>query len=323
MTGVLSTRFLYGILALFPLAGSQAGEPPMRGMWVYETELVMKSSEESESLFAFCRQRRITDLFWQVHFSRSDDWASSLRNAEMSRRFLREAHRSGLRIHALTGDPSHTRPEKQERVIASAEALIRFNRDSPGDSHFDGLHLDVEPHGLPEWKNADTGKKIELLTWFVELHYGVSDYLRSSDPSLVFGTDVVFWLNKVNADGSEVYPVIVRGREANPMAHLLQIVDQLAIMSYRNTATGRNGILSLVENTILHADSTPAKVFVGVKMADMGLALETFHGRSEEEMMKILKPVEGTCRPHRSYAGFAFFHYEAFRSMSGSPGEPE
>lgn len=308
-------RRLLVILAILPAWEGKASEPRMRAMWIYKTELVMDSAEEQETLFEFCRQRQITDLFWQVHFSRGGDGSASLDNEEMLRSFLGEAHRSGLRIHALTGDPSHVRPEKHERVLSSAAALVRFNRGSTEDSRFDGLHLDVEPHGLPDWKTAETGKKIEFLTSFVELHYEVSDYLRSADPSLIFGTDVVFWLNKLKDDGSLLYPVKVRDLETDPAAHLLGIVDHLAIMSYRNTATGNNGIISLVDQTIHQADTTEAKVFVGVKMADIGLDLETFFGRSEEEMMRTLAPVEETFRSHRSYAGFSFFHYEAFKAM--------
>jgi len=322
MARVLLLRVLCGTLAILPAVRGFADETPMRGMWVYKTELVMISAEERESLFQFCRQRQITDLFWQVHFSSGTDNPSSLENEELIRVFLREAHRSSLRVHALTGDPSHARPEKHERLLSSAKALIEFNQRSAADTRFDGLHLDVEPHGLPDWKVADHGKKVELLAGFVALHYRISDYLRAADSSLILGTDVVFWLNKVNEDGSVVYPVKVRGVEKDPASHLLGLVDHLAIMSYRNTASGRNGIISLVGNTIKFADTTRAKVFVGVKMADMGLELETFHGRSEEEMMKVLAPVEETFRSNRSYAGLSFFHYEAFKVMPGSARMP-
>jgi hypothetical protein len=86
-------------------------------------------------------------------------------------------------------------------------------------------------------------------------------------------------------------------------------------MSYRNTAEGRNGIVSLVARTIDYADTTKAKIFAGVKMADIGPPTEGFFGRSEEEMMAALQPVEAAYRSHQSYAGLAFFMYEAFKSM--------
>ena len=149
--------FFFFFVVLSPSFPSSAS--PMQGMWVYKTESVISSAEDQKGLFAFCKERQITDLFWQVHFSPA------------------------------------------------------------------------------------------------------------------------------------------------------------AIMSYRDTAEGRNGIVSLVAKTINYADSTKARIFVGVKMADIGPEKESFFGQTEADMITALKPVEETFRPHSSYAGLAFFHYEAYKVM--------
>ncbi len=86
-------------------------------------------------------------------------------------------------------------------------------------------------------------------------------------------------------------------------------------MSYRGIAEGRNGIIALVAKTIEHADTCNAKVFVGVKMADIGPKMETFYGQTETQMMTALKTVDDTYHPHPGYAGLAFFMYEAFKIM--------
>ena len=292
---------------------------PMRGIWVYKTELVMSSTEERAGLFEFCKERQITDLFWQVHFSPAGISPCTLENEELTRGFLREANARALRVHALTGDPSHTRREKHDRVLAYTDALIAFAGDSSPEARFHGLHLDIEPHGLPEWKGASgeagSAVKVSLLTQWVAIHYLVAERLSESGTSLVLGSDIVFWLDKMNPDGSPVYPVTFRGVKKDPAKHLLDVVDHVAIMSYRDTAEGRNGIISLVGKTIDYADTTKARVFVGVKMADIGPEKESFFGQTETQMIAALKPVEETFRPHPGYAGLAFFHYEAYKVM--------
>lgn len=291
-----------------------AGES-MRGLWVYETASLMRSEEETKALFDFCRKRAITDLFWQVHFYKDRNSPCTLLDAEITRLFLTDARRFGLRIHALTGDPAHTRTAKHDRVFALTDALIQFNSEGKEAERFDGLHLDIEPHGLSIWKDSETTEKCDLLTQFVEVHAGVAERIVASGSGLLLGSDIVFWLDKVDADGTPIYPVTFRGVHGNAASHLLKIVDLVAIMSYRNTTEGRNGIISLVSNTISCADKSNAKVFVGVKMADIGLELETFFGHTEAGMMAALEPVETTFRSHPSFAGLAFFHYEAFKAM--------
>ena len=87
-------------------------------------------------------------------------------------------------------------------------------------------------------------------------------------------------------------------------------------MLYRGKVEGPNGMISLVSRTIASADASKAKVFVGAKMADIGPKMETFFGQTETQMMQSLAAVDETYRPNPSYAGLAFFMYEAFKTMT-------
>ena len=311
----MTTRLLIGLLlcGMLPAAGLSAVE--MRGMWVYKSDAIAASPTASDQLFDFCAKRHITDLFWQVHFTRLNDGSRILKNAEMTHAFLQRAHARSLRIHALFGDPSHTLNAKHAIVFASADGVIAFNRDGPVEARFDGVHLDIEPHGLPQWKKADLAQKCDLLSQFVEVNHQVATRVHAADAILVYGADIVFWLDKTKPDGQAAYPVTFQGVSKDAAKHLLDVVDHVAIMSYRNTAEGQNGIVPLVAKTIAYADTCKAKVFVGAKMADIGPKMESFYGQTESQMMKALQPVDETFRPHPAYAGLAFFMYEAFKTM--------
>lgn len=312
---MITNRRLLPLLVFWMLmsASMMAGE--MRGMWVYKTRDIAASEEEKARLFAFCEKRIITDLFWQVHFSKPDEKTRVLENAEMTRAFLQKAHAHHLRIHALFGDPSHAQREKHHVVLASADAVIAFNQAGPAEARFDGIHLDIEPHGLTRWKKADVAQKRDLLTQFVEVHHLAAKRLDEADAKLILGADIVFWLDKTNDDGSALYPVTVGGVTRDPAQHLLDAVDHLAIMSYRSKVEGANGMIPLVAKTIASADASKARVFVGAKMADIGPKMETFFGQTESQMMQALARVDETYRPHPGYAGLAFFNYEAFKTM--------
>lgn len=301
------------LFIMLPAAGLSAAE--MRGMWIYKTDTIAPSTEASDQLFDFCEKRNITDLFWQVHFSKLPEGGRVLENMDVTRAFIKRAHARSLRFHALFGDPSHTLKAKHAVVFASADGIIAFNRAGPADARFDGIHLDIEPHGLPQWKKSDLAQKCDLLSQFVEVNHQAATRVHAADPRLIYGADIVFWLDKTNAEGKAVYPVTFHDVTKDAAKHLLDVVDHAAIMSYRDTAEGQNGIVALVAKTIAYADTSKAKVFVGVKMADIGPKMESFYGRTEAQMMVTLLPVEETYRAHPGYAGIAFFMYEAFKTM--------
>lgn len=107
---------------------------------------------------------------------------------------------------------------------------------------------------------------------------------------------MVFWLGKKNEDGAPAYPVKFEGMAGDAEMHLLGLVDQLALMSYRSSAEGRNGVIELVQGTIERADQAHAKVFVGLKMAKIGPPLETFYGRGEGDMQQAVSAIDRAFR---------------------------
>ena len=288
----------------------RSADDARRGMWVYKTDAILASSADQQALFAFCKERQITDLFWQVHFDRAN--GVKLKAADETRVFLKDAHAAGLRIHTLGGDPAHTLMKNHDRVLAMADAVIEFNR---AGEPFDGMHLDIEPHALQAWKKASDAEKCELLAQLVDVHTKMAERLHSVGPGLQYGADIVFWLDKLKPDGSTMYPVTYRGATKDAAKLLLDVCDNVGIMSYRDKVEGKNGIIALVEKTIAYADKARGRAFVGVKMADIGPRNEGFHGRTESEMMSELQKVDSAYRWHRGYAGLCFFTYEAFRVM--------
>ena len=301
-------RLCLSLLALFVSLASLRAQD--RAMWVYRTEALLASKAEQGALLAFCKERRITELFWQIHHDRSQHYA--LKNEEATRAFLQGAHGQAIRVHALDGDPVDTFTRNHERVLAKIEAVIAFNQEG---ERFDGLHLDIEPHALPEWKKLGDTEKAEWLTQLVTIHGRVAERAHAVKPALVYGVDIVFWLGKTHRDGSLVYPVTYRGVTKDAAAHLLDLVDNVGVMSYRGSAEGPNGLIAIAAKTVEQADHAHGRAYVGVKMANMGGKNESFYGKTESQMMTELNKVDAAFASHRGYAGICFFMYEAFKVM--------
>lgn len=310
------------LLALvFALAGSgdvsRAAEERgtlQRAMWVYETPELLRSDAARAELLEFCVPRQITDLFLQAHFVKKGE-GFEIADATPMRGLLRAANAHGLRIHALAGDPVHTLRENHERVLARVEAFAAFNESAAADERFAGLHFDIEPHGLPQWKKAGDAEKAELLTQFVELNAKVVERLHARAPGTLYGADIAFWFDKTKPDGTPVYPVTFRGETTDATRHLLGFVDNVGSMSYRGAVEGKNGMIAIVARSIASANEAKGRVFVGVKMAQIGPPMEGFYGRTEQEMDAELRKVDAAYRAQRGYAGLAYFMYSAFKAM--------
>lgn len=295
--------------------------PPLRAMWVYETPELLRSEAVRAELVAFCAPRKITDLFLQAHFvAKTKGGPYEIADAAAMRGLLRVANGHGLRVHALAGDPAHTLRENHERVLARVEALAVFNENAAPEERFAGLHLDIEPHGLPQWKKASDKEKAALLTQLVEVNVQVVERLHTRAPGVLYGADIAFWFDKTKPDGTPVYPVTFRGVTTDATRHLLGFVDHVGSMSYRGEVEGKNGMIAIVAHSIASADEAKGRVFVGAKMANIGPPMESFYGRTEQEMDAALSKVDAAYAGHRGYAGLAYFMYAAFKTMPQQAG---
>jgi hypothetical protein len=138
-----------------------------------------------------------------------------------------------------------------------------FNAEGqPGESFY-GIHLDNEPHQL---LGFDGPWREELLRQFIELNDRIMADLRARGSELVYGIDIPFWFDEDrDADGRPTCDVTYRGVRQNAARHLIDIVDNIGIMAYRNFAGGADGIIRHAEDEVAYAASRGKKAYVGVE----------------------------------------------------------
>ena len=88
---------------------------------------------------------------------------------------------------------------------------------------------------------------------------------RSSAAGLAFGVDIPFWYDaKSEYDGNRI-TATYRGENKPVSQHLIDLVDEIAVMAYRTSAFGADGIIRHAASELDYARQSGKKVYVAVE----------------------------------------------------------
>ena len=117
---------LLGLCVALGLCLPAAAEPARsRALWVWDPTPLLADAGERQQFFEFCRERGIGVAWMQIATTSAGRRARALERAADWRAFLGEAHRAGLAVHALDGDPRYARREQHALVLAIVDAVSR------------------------------------------------------------------------------------------------------------------------------------------------------------------------------------------------------
>ena len=258
-------------LDLTPVPFSRFSLPPPpraaspRALWVWETEALLQDLGAQRELLAFCAQYRIAELFFQVVYDPGPEGAQprcQLLHIPALRAFLKRARQANLRVHALDGSPEFALEAHHGRVFALVEALIEFNRHNPVDQRFVGFHLDNEAYLLPGFSSP---LQEDILRQYLELNAGVAAMLQTAPNDMVYGVDIPFWFDELDRDQPFNGRVDFNGSRKDVAKHVIDLVDNVGVMDYRNVATGADGMIAHGQGEIEYAVQAKKKVYLGVE----------------------------------------------------------
>ncbi len=285
------------------------------GLWVWDSPPLLHDAHEREAFFDFCARHHIGVAGIEI-FTRATDAGRRLDNAAEWRTLIREARRRGMRLHALDGDPHYALRSEHGTVLSIVDAVLAYNASVAPDERFYGIHLDIEPYLLPEWKEPSARER--LLADYLDLNLGAAARARAA--GVVYGVDIPFWWQSIDtATGEAVSITTFRGVRKSATAHLLKIVDIVGVMAYRNVAAGPDGIVTRALETLDLADNADgARTFVGVeteKVSEGVPAKVTFAGKSLEQLDAEVRSVDDVFVGRPAYAGIAIHRYVSLRQM--------
>lgn len=274
-------------------------EPP-RAMWVWDVN-IPPSHEATKSLLEFCRSKNINRLYLSAYNFNEQ-------SCKNYRQFNRLAHSYGVFVHALGGDPRWGLERYHQQPLRWVGDILSFNRSSKPKERFNGIQNDTEVYLLGKpWGQNKEG----ILKEYLDLNKKIVDLREIEEADIIYACDIPFWY-----DDDPSVAVNWNGQIKPPSFHILDTVDSITIMDYRNFADGPNGSIALAKNEIGYADSVKKKVYIGQETQE-NLYPEyiTFGGMSEQEMEAQIKKLVEAYITSAGFAGIAMHHYTSYRKL--------
>lgn len=264
---------------LFVTVHSTAPEdgPAARAMWLWDPGTRLLDAAARASFFRVLERDRIRTVWAQVETEAAPAEQTSppqpgeprpaprrLTRRDEWRVVLGEAHGRGIRIEALDGDATWALRAYHQIPLAVVDAVMRFNRESGPRQQFDGVHLDIEPYLLIPWRFRRAREQLlrEYLDLLLQCQARVYEF-----PGMQFGVDIPFWWGAIDdRTGRPIGDVRFQGVQKAASDHLLDRLDNVGIMNYRNVAGGKDGLISHGTALLAYADrARRARVWMGVE----------------------------------------------------------
>ncbi len=246
-------------------------------LWVWSSERVLTDPVEQKRFLRFCREQKVTDLYMQLTpacgVGDPADADCPIRYPEEWAGLIRACSGSGMKVHALEGRPDYVLATWHSRLLSLVRAVVAYNESCAPAERFAGIRFDNEPYLLAGFHGPD---RAGMIKEWLDGNLKVMGLVRSLGADLEVGVDIPFWL-----DESED-PVIRDFRYAGksqPVAfHLIDLVDQVTLMDYRDTAGGMDGIIAHGRGEVDHAARTGKPVLLGVETFSYPPRSVTFAG---------------------------------------------
>ena len=192
--------------------------------------------------------------------------------------FIAKATTNDISVHALDGASKWALAGGQAYADSMFTWLKNYQKNSSANQRFSGVHLDVEPYILTEW-NTDRDDVVLAYQKLIKRSSQLSTNL-----SLDLSIDMPFWFDEITF--ANTYG------KSNLAKWAIKNTDSVTIMAYRNTASGANGINSLVKAEVQYAKDAGKSINIGVETgeSDEGSNI-SFYEKSKTYMKNELAKV--------------------------------
>lgn len=251
-----------------------------KATWLWHTkDIVDKADEQLEFLVA----EDATIVYLQVN--------RSIKNSDYYT-FIQKANKLGIEVHALDGSSKWVQTPDQSRATKFFEWVADYQEQAPEDAKFAGIHLDVEPYVLKEWKTMYNQVVLNYQNLFITAKQWAKDM------ELPLDADIPFWFDKRFYDNKYGNGVLSEW--------IIDHTDSVTIMAYRDKAVGSNGIIALSRTEIEYAEKVgkPVSIAVETRKSSEGEYL-TFYEETRDQMNQQLTIVENEFKNKTSFKGFS------------------
>ncbi len=274
--------------------GSRPGGP--RAVWLWGSSVV-ESPAESASFFTFASTHEITTVYAEAQ-SLIPEAPSALTA------FIAAASARGVEVELLFGYEIWARASEHAKAVALAQSAVAFSAGSAGAKPV-GVHFDVEPHQLAEWK-AGGASEAQIASEFVDLL--VELHQVTAGTGLRLSVDIPFWY-----DGRP----LTRGGTTKPLSEwVADSVDRVVLMDYRDAADGSDGIIAHAADELAYGAASGKQVVVGVEtLCNLDPPKITFCEEGSAALDAALAQTVAAYAGNAAFAGVAVHDYKAYAAL--------
>ncbi len=258
--------------------------------WLWHTYDIVHNTD---AIIDFLTQNDVKDLYLQVDYDLE---------FERYRQFIKKAWQSQINVHVLEGAPEWAGVDGPTLWKNFYEWVNSYQENAGESEQFKGIHLDIEPYLKKQYK---TDKDLVLERY----QDALTDALTQSESlNLPLSVSIPFWFDEVSYNTK-----YGRGGMAE---WIISRIRHIAIMSYRDKASGRNGMINLALKEIELAERYGATIIIGAETqrTDEG-SLISFYEEGHRHMYAELEKVYNYYEANSSFGGFAIHHLNSWMNL--------
>jgi len=176
----------------------------------WKTDNVLGNFKREIEFIKEVKKLNVGTIYMSLNEKQLNKFLGNLEGWRELERFIESAHNEGIELQLLLGENSWIFTQNRQKLLKIVNLFNRFN-DYAGINGFSALHLDIEPHALPQWKTS----KEKLANLYLETLNQVKDL--SEKPVFV---DVSPQYDRIKYDGTSLTETV------------LEIVDGINVMCY-------------------------------------------------------------------------------------------
>jgi hypothetical protein len=298
-TGLLKKKISRGVIAVLlilclitAVVWKMTTPKTYLGTWIWNASVLEKKQQD---ILHFASQNHITHLYVWVNPGNA--------KKETYQKFIEAAGSSHIKVEALAGDPSWATLKAQKNIKQFLNWVKDYNQSVNPQSRFSGVHLDIEPYLLPDWK---TNQQELVKEWMSNIDI-ISKTMKGSLSGLTSTADLPFW----------VYTLKTPDSKENLSAWIMKKFDHISIMAYRDKGVGPNSIYELSNPIIQEAGELNKSVIIDVQINPVNESSNTtFNKKGPVEMTRELDKVQDRFYNSSAFLGFAVHDYSAWRGTN-------
>ncbi|NHN33742.1 hypothetical protein [Paenibacillus agricola] len=290
---VLGCLLVSQVMTGFTLFGGseskvEAAEPLVVSTWMWNPFVIEK---DQDITLQHLMDQRINRVYLNIDLDYlAIDYSS----------FIRKAKAKGIEVQALGGAPNWVLPEHNKKMYEFIDWVKQYNNSVQPEERFTGIHLDVEPYVLTQWRQ-DSDAVIGL---WMDTVSGFAEEVKA-DSDLTVGIDMPTWLDSIRVrDGY--------GGMTTLPEWLISRLDQVTLMAYFDNA---DNISQSVQDEINAADRVGVPVLVAVDTVNSGEVGGSFFNKGQVLMRNELAAVVGSLGDHPSFEGYSVHDWDSWMKL--------